>query len=503
MDDVEQANSHRTLGGFFWSSGSTTVQALLQLLVLVALARLLTPLDFGVMAAALVVIGFSAIFSQCGIGPAVVQRLELHAAHLRAGFTISLLLGGLLAALVWLLAPVCAEFFRMEQLSPVLKLIALVFPLQALSVVAEALLQREMRFRLLAVIEISAVAVGYGGMGITLAVLGLGVWALVGAHLAQAVLKTFLLLIARPHPMRPGLELRTFAELMYFGGGFTAARVGNYMAGQCDNLVVGRWLGVEALGIYGRAYQLMVGPAMLLGEAIDRVLFPAMSKVQHQPEQLAMAYRRCVAFIALVVLPASAMVVLLAPELIQVLLGSEWAQVAPPLQILAVGMLFRTSYKMSDSVVRATGAVYRRAWRQVIYALSVLVGALAGQRWGVSGVAWGVLGSLIINFLLMAQLSLSLTSMTWQSFLTAHFPGIALAALVSAETFAIRESLRVWNQPAIVVLLVTAACIPFSLLVVRRLPHFFLGQDGRWMVQMLASYLAGKRRSSFAQERAR
>src|SRR5205085_7294251 len=125
--------------------------------------------------------------------------------------------------------------------------------------------------RLLAGLEMATVALGYGAVGITLAVLGFGVWALVGGYLAQTLLKTTLLLAVQRHPLWPLLERRAAGELLYFGGAFTAARIGNYLAGQGDNLVVGRWLGAEALGVYGRAYQLMAGPAVLFGQVLDKV----------------------------------------------------------------------------------------------------------------------------------------------------------------------------------------------------------------------------------------
>jgi PST family polysaccharide transporter len=490
MNRGSEKLTSRTLGALFWTSLGTGAQAVLQLLVLAVLARLLNRADFGVVAAALVVVGFSTIFSQLGIGPAVVQRLDLRPAHLRTGFMISLLLGAFLAGLTWVSAPAVAGFFQMGDLTSVLRALALVFPLQGLGVVAESLLQRDLRFRLLAGLETAAVALGYGAVGITLAVRGFGVWALVGGHLAQTLLKTALLLAVQRHPMWPLLDRRAAAELLYFGGGFTAARIGNYLAGQGDNLVVGRWLGAEALGVYGRAYQLMAGPAVLFGQVLDKVLFPAMAQVQDQPARLAEAYRRGVALIALVILPASAVLTALAPELIHVLLGPEWGSVIVPFQILAAGMLFRTSYKMSDSLVRATGAVYHRAWRQAAYAMLVLAAAWVGQFGGLPGVSLAVLATLAFNFLVMAQLSLRLVGMTWRSFRAAHVPGLALAVLVSTMTWACAQLLRAWGLPAPLVLIASAAATLPALLPVWCLPELFLGEDGRWMLRKLGAYLA-------------
>src|SRR2546426_9124427 len=116
-------------------------------------------------------------------------------------------------------------------------------------------------------------------------------------------------------------------------------------------------------------------------------LFPYTTLFRSNAQRLAAAYRRGVALIALVVLPISVALVLLAPEVIDVVLGPRWTSVIAPFQILAVGMLFRTSSKMGDSLTRATGAVYRRAWRQMLYAALVVGGAVVGKHWGIEGVA--------------------------------------------------------------------------------------------------------------------
>jgi PST family polysaccharide transporter len=489
MNQARDGLTNRTLGGLLWTSLGTGGQAVLQLVVLAILARLLTPADFGLAAAALVVVGFSAVFSQLGIGPAVVQRLDLEVSHLRAAFTISVLLGLLLGGLVWGTAPLVALFFRLDGLTPLLRVLAFVFPVQGLSVVADSLLQRELRFRGLAAVEVVTVAAGYGAVGVPLAALGFGAWALVLAHLTQNVLRTVLLFALRPHPVRPLLAPRPCADLLYFGGGYTASRFSNYAAGQSDNLVVGRWLGAEALGVYGRAYQLMAGPAVVFGNILDRVLFPTMAQLQREPERLAEAYRRGVSLIALVMLPTTALLILLAPELTQVVLGPEWGGVVIPLQVLGAGMLFRTSYKLSDSLVRATGAVYERTWRQVVYALAVLGGAWVGQFAGLPGVALAVLITLALNFFLMAHLSLKEAGLPWRDFAAAHLPGLALGALVGVNAWAVAVLLRAWGLPGLLVLAGTTAGTLPSLLLAWRLPDVFLGEDGRWMLGKLKAYL--------------
>lgn len=486
MSDKRQGLAERSVVGVLWTTLSMGALAVAEIVALVVLARLLSPGEFGLYAAALVVIKFSVIFESLGIGPAIVQRPILEERHLRVGFTLSLLLSLSMAALIWLTAPAIAAFLRLPELTPVVRGACVVFVCHGASMVAQAAAQRALRFRWLATIDASAFAAGFVLAGPVLAWYGFGVWALVGALVTQHFTRTVALLVGQPHPKRPLFERRAFGELLYFGGGFTLARVCNYLAGQIDRLVVGRWLGAQALGVYALASQLMTAPAVIFGQILDRVLFPTMALVQQDPARLARAYRSGVAACALFVLPAGVILAIIAPELVLVLLGNGWEGIVAPLQILALGMLFRTSYKLSDSIARATGAVYARAWRQAAFAIAVTVGSLIGQFWGLTGVVLGVIAAVGMNFFLMAQLSLTLTGMSWSDFAMAHRPGIALAGTIGAGMWVLVERLRELEVSPFVLLIDVAVVSTLSgILLCWLLPALFLGSDGRSVLRIL------------------
>lgn len=492
---MKRSLTHQTVAGMLWMVYGKVAFAILQLLVLGALARLLTPADFGVVSAAAVVIGFSAIVSQLGLGPALVQRPDLERRHVDTAFTASVLLGLFLGLLIYVGAPFAAEFLRMPKVTPVLRVLAWVFPLQGLQTVAASLMSRDLRFRWLANLDVITYAIGYGGVGIAGALLGWGVWALVAAQMSQTLLKTVVLLTQHPPHFRHIADAQAFRELMYFGGGFTAARIANYVALNGDNMMVGRFLGPAALGYYGRAYSLMSAPAYGFGTVLDAVLFPAMAKVQHDPPRLSTAYRRGVALIALLVLMPSLVIILLAPEVIHVALGARWTAVVLPFQILALGMLFRTSYKMSDSITRSTGAVYRRAWRQALYAVLVVGGAWIGQHWGIAGVAWGTLAALTINFVMMAQLGLDVGHLSWAAFWRAHQPAVYLTVACAPLIWGSATLLRAWAlPPAAILVAVSLLALGAALLLVIRAPTVFLGPDGQWMLETMRSFVGKLRR---------
>jgi O-antigen/teichoic acid export membrane protein len=488
VSSAHRGLAKRTVVGVLWTGLSKGAEEALQLAALIVLARLLSPSEFGLFAATMVVIKFSAIFAGIGVAPAIVQRPKLEERHVRVGFTLSLLLGHAVSAVVWLGAPAIASFFQIPELAQVLRAACLVFVFQGLSMVAQALAQRELRFRWLAAIDVCALAAGFVLAGPVLAWLGFGVWALVGALMIQNVVRMVLLLAGQPHRKRLLLEPSAMRELLYFGGGFTLARIGNYLATQADKLVVGRWLGAQSLGLYALASQFITAPAYLVGQVLDRVLFATMALVQLEPARLTRAYRSGVSVCALLILPMSVVTVLVAPEVVLVLLGPQWTGAAEPLRILAWAMLFRTSYKISDSVARATGAVYARAWRQWLYAGAIATGAFVGQLWGIEGVAVGVLAAVALNYFMMAHLSLRLTGMGWSEFAAAHLPAVALAALIGCGEWLLVDCLRGHQvHPLILLIDVAVFAAAAAPLLCWAAPSLFLGGDARSLVQSLVS----------------
>jgi PST family polysaccharide transporter len=479
--------THKTLSGMFWLLSGSGVQAVLRIAVMVVIARLLVPADFGLVAGALVLIDFIEVFSDLGIGLVIVQRHELEERHIRTGFTISAFLGLAFAVGIWITAPFAAHLLRMEGLTTILRVMAIVFPIDSLSLVASALLQRDLQFRALARISVSAYVFGYGLVGVTLAVAGFGVWALVAAYLAQTLFVSIALLLVKPHAKRLSFDRRTLKEMTYMGAGFSAAQICNYVALKGDNAIVGRWLGAGALGIYTRAYGLMTMSVTIFGTAFDRVMFASLAKLQLEKTRTARAFRRSTALITLIILPISAVTFILAPEVIRVLLGPKWLEVVLPFQILAIGMLFRTGYKVSASVARATGAAYHSAWRQGVYALMVVAGSLIGRRWGVPGVAVGVLVALFAFFMLMAQLSVRLTSIRWRDYFAAYLPAVSLTVMIGAEVWTIATIMRGMAVSPAVVLALCLAVVAGTLLVLFSLsPKLVLGEDGVWLLCRVA-----------------
>lgn len=487
--------TQRALGGMIWTFSGTGVQVVVQLLTIMALGRLLTPAEFGVMGAATVIIALSQIVSQIGVGPAIIQRRTLDQAHLHAAVTLSCSLGIVLGALVYFGAAEIARFYRIPELEPVLRGVAFLFPLDGINTVAKSILTRELRFRQFVALDVGSYVVGYAGVAVLLAWLDYGVWALVFASLSQAVLRAIAMYTAARHPLRPSFDIQASKDLLSFGLGHSIAQIGTVLSQQGDNLVVGRWLGPAALGVYGRAYSLMVMPASAFGRIVNRVLFPVMAQVQDERERLAGAYERALAIVGLVSLPLSSFLWVVAPEFIPVVLGPAWTAVVLPFRLFTVSLLFRMSSKISDACTKAAGEVYIRAILQVGYAVLVVVGALVGQRWGVGGVAVAVSFAMSVNWLTMAGLSKSVTGLGWGRFARAHAPAGALAAVIGLAAAGAAAPARAAHLGNVPVLLAAgvAALVAAGLGTWLR-PGLFLGPHGSWAYARAEELVRGKRR---------
>jgi PST family polysaccharide transporter len=450
--DETRSLSNRTLDAFGWRFLSESSKLVLQIVVQVTLTRLLPVDAFGLLAVAALVVNFGSRLSEIGTGPALIQRAIITDTHVRAAFSVSVLCGATVTAGIWLGAPLAASLFKAGAVAPVLRVIGLVFVFGSLGTTAEALMMRRMDYRRLLKVEITSYALGYALVGIGLALLHYGVWALAWATVAQTILKTIMLVRMSPHAARPTLAPPEVGQLLNFGLGMTLGRLASFSAQNGDYFVVARWLGTTALGLYSRAYQLMCLPIYQFSSILNSVLFPAYSSIQNDPVRLRRGYLGSLSLSAIVVFPALTTIAIVSPELMIGVFGRQWAPAVVPLQILCLAGCCYCVYNLADSLVRAKGAVYVKFLYNSVYAVCVIGGAYVGRRWDITGVSVGVVAATAIVYLLMAHLSLRLTGSHWRAFFHAQLPGIVVAAGVAGIGVPVAILLRATGLPPLAIL---------------------------------------------------
>lgn len=485
----------RALSGGVWQLLTATSRAILQVLVIAVLARLLSPEEFGVFAIASIVISLVVFLSEAGFGPSLIFQKELSQEHLDVAFSVTLGMSLVLAIALWWSAPQIADYFGRSDVADIIRAVSVSVPLSVFGNVSKSLLEKRLQFRTIMWINTMAYAVGYALFAIVLAFLGYGVWALVAASIAEIVLLSLAYFAVSPHKIRLRFSGRHFAELFRFGSGQTLGQFFNFVSSKADLFVVSKALPAELVGVYERILRIVDLPARYSGTLIGKVLFPAMAQIQSESKKLKAVYLSGIVFVNGLLLPFTVFLILATPEVVLILLGPNWVAGIIPMQILLLTTALRTTVSLSDSLMRAVGAVYQGAWRKAVVAVFVAVGSFVGVRWGLVGVAIALNAAVLTRYLLMAQLGMRITGATVAEFAIAHLPGIVLATLVLLSV----SPLLVWMRGLGIAsfLVLTSALITAMLVALSCLFLFprIIGPNGRWLMSQLST------RSSLARVR--
>jgi O-antigen/teichoic acid export membrane protein len=307
-----------------WSALMELVSRSASPILFIVLARLLTPEVFGIFSVALIVTNFSQILWEAGLSRALVQTKEKPEDAANVVFWLNAALAIVTYGLIWVLAPAIAVFFSTPDAVPVLRVLGIQVLLLSLTATHQALFTRALDFRPLFWIKLLTAFVP-AALAIPLALLGYGVWALVAGTLAASGLS--LLLFWRAHPWRPGLHFDhgLARRMMVFGLWVTGEGLAGWFFLWGDNLLVGRYLGPESLGVYTVGWSVVAAVFGLALRPFLPVLYPTFSRMQDDPEALARTFARANRVVIAVALPIGVGLLITAPQLVPLLFGTKWS----------------------------------------------------------------------------------------------------------------------------------------------------------------------------------
>jgi O-antigen/teichoic acid export membrane protein len=476
----------KLINGAFKLGLSGAGQAILQILVTAYLARLLDPRDFGVVAAAMIVTDLLIGFSQVGLGQSLVQKRDISAVHIRTAFTVCLSLGVVGTVVVASLAETIAHFLKSPDSAPAIRLLSVGFILNNIGIVADSLAARDLRFELLARRRIIGYIVGYPIIGVISGIAGAGGMALVYANLGQIGATSAMMLLSSPHPKKLLVDRDAFRSMWTFGLGFSVARLANTFAAKVDQFVVARSFDLQTLGLYTRAHAIMRFPINTLGQIVEDVAFPSMSALQHEPAKISSSYLKTLAFANITMFPAALFVAVMAKEIVDVLLGKQWANTVPILMVLAFTLPLRSTQRLGSAMLRAMGHSWLVAGAQFVYLFAVMVGAYVGAQFGIVGSATGVSIAVLVQFLTLAGTLIRLTGISISEFAGAHFRAIPIIFLIGAVTYSGRTLCNAMQVGPFATLIVTGLLAGVTFAV----PFFlagekFFGRHGLSMINTL------------------
>jgi O-antigen/teichoic acid export membrane protein len=354
----------------------------------VVLARLLSPADFGLQGMIVTLTGFFSLFKDAGLSVATVQKENLTHEQASTLFWINLAVGGALTILVAAMGPLLVAFYKEPRLLLVTAASATTFLFNSIAVQHRALLERGMRFAAAAKIDLLSLTVG-AGIGIGMAARGFGYWALVGQAVSTPIVSAAAAWIALPwFPGKPSGAADVRA-MVRFGGTVTLNSFVVYLAYNTEKLLLGRFWGAAALGIYGRAYQLANLPIQQLTSSVGSVAFPVLSRMQGDAERFRRSFLKFLSVLVSLTVPIVVACALFAEGIVWVLFGQKWMGVAPVLRLLAPTVLVFALVNPFYWFLLASGRAARSLNIALLIAPVVILGVVAGLRHGPTGVALG------------------------------------------------------------------------------------------------------------------
>ena len=376
----------RVLGGLGWVVGSQLGLQLARALAAIAIARLLTPEEYGLAALALVFASLVLVFSDLALGAALIQRKELSDLDRDTAFWTTVASGVVFAILGFALAGPLAALYGNADAKPLLQVLSIGFVVNALGAPQQSLMLRDMDFRRVEVLPMIG-ALGGAVVGVAIAAAGGGAWAIIAQYAVAATVTTIAVWLRSPWKPRFAFSRESLRDL----GGFSVFMLGHrmlyYLQTNGDRFLIGRFLGTASLGVYAIAFNTIIQPASRIGGPLQRLMSPAFCRIQDEPERIAAAWARVVRLLASVSVPPLAALVVLAPDFVPVVLGDQWSKAVPVIQILAWVGIVQALQSLSVDVLMARDRA-RTIFRFSLVLVSChLVAFIVGLHWGVVGVA--------------------------------------------------------------------------------------------------------------------
>lgn len=379
--------------GIRWTGLSSASIVLCDTARALVLARYLSPTDYGLMGMAGVIIGFAQIYMDAGISAAIIHRQDSTKEELSSLYWLNIFFGFLTFVLLWAFVPVVPVIFHEPRMVPLLKAMTLVFIIVPAGSQFEILLQKELSFKQLARWEIAASLSGVT-VAIVLAVCHFGVWTLVFSFLANAIVKSGLLINVGLRRFRPLLHFSLKDTKGYVGFGLfqMGERTINCLSEKLDQILIGRLAGAEALGYYNFALYLTAQPISRINPILTRVAFPLFSKIQRDRSELKRGYLRVLGLLATVNAPLLIGLAAVAPWAIPAVFGAKWHGSVLLVQILSFVALLRSMGNPIGSLQLAKGRADLGFWWNVLVLSCSLPTIYAGAKIGqATGVALGLL----------------------------------------------------------------------------------------------------------------
>lgn len=396
-------NKQKLVKSGMWQVLNTAVVLISQIGANAILARYVSDVEFGLMAITNAFVNFASFFSEAGMGDALLQRKVVEPQHKNAALYFSVLVSAVLYAVLFFTAPWIAEFYHKSELVEILRVLGMSFILLSLGSSSLNLMQKNFNFKQVFYSDSLSLLVS-NILGVVLAIKGYGVWSLVWSILFYNAARLIMVWIIEPIPLKLGASLRHWKDLAGYGAGLTLIRLNNFVSGFGIMLEIGKLVSIALLGAFERSYRYTNLPVRYIGDMIQRIMMPFMSKIQDENDKLYVFFLRGMSFSNSLLVPISFFGLVFCQPIVLILLGHKWTNAVLPMQILFLSLPFRITTKVADALMRAKNLVYRNAGRKLQYVIVLCIGIYVGwlfDKEGLVGITIAVTLASVFNYVAM------------------------------------------------------------------------------------------------------
>lgn len=433
----------KTIYGFLWSFIQKIGVSGLGFLLLIVLARILTPEDFGLLAMLAIFIQVSERVIDAGFGQALIQKNNADDLDYSSVFWINISASLILYALIFISAPFIADFYAQEALTELLRMLSVVFVINAFSLVQETKIKKELRFKVLAIIHIPSIIFG-GAVSLMMAYNDFGVWSLVGLQLSTRLFYSVQLwLYAKWYP-KFKFRLDRIQALFSFGSRMFVSTMITVLYSNLITIIVGKYYSASQTGLYYNAKQMSMTPSGVIKSILDTVSFPALATIQNDNQKLKYAYRSIMQMLFFVMLPVFAFAAVLAEQLFSLVLGEQWVGAVPYFQLMCVIAVLSPLVNYNLNILKIKGEAKLFLRLQVLRRLITLamLGISLYLSYGVIGLIAVECISYIGSFIVFSYISGKFIGYTMLEQIRDKFSSIVLTFLSVALVFGASS---IWN----------------------------------------------------------
>jgi O-antigen/teichoic acid export membrane protein len=396
---LDQAtHKKQTVSGIKWNLLNQTITQGVTFVISLTLMRMLAPEQFGLIGMVTVFSGFLTVFRDFGLGNAIIQKKGINIKDKSTIFWVTLVVGFLLSILLLVLSPLLADFYNEPRVTAIASALSFLFFVQALGSTHNALLRKRLLYKKIFWVNTSAVIIG-GTAALVAAYQDYGLWALVIQQVVTALLTTIALWLVFPFRPKFIFSLKRLKLHLKFGLPMVGTQSVNYWSRNADNLLIGRFLGADVLGIYSRAYSIMMLPLSRVSGVISSVMFPSLSIIQDDLARVKKIYLKMSRVIAFFTFPIVGMLIVVAEPFVKLVLGEQWIGMVPVLQILSIVGALQSVATLNGNIYMSQGKTALDFKVNIVSNFIIVLAFLIGVQYGIIEVAWAYLIAIFIIIL--------------------------------------------------------------------------------------------------------